>query len=151
MAKMKTKLIEIVGALVGVAFYCMFVFVIFIFGPDLLIKDYINEWLVVGILPFIIIGSHYIVAGSAIDETKRKDDEISIKSSAIGFVLWLIVAVVLFVTKAVMKYNIFSTGGYIVMLAIYLHLRRKLPESEKTKEFPIMYSFIIALAVFYIF
>lgn len=151
MSKIEMKIIEIVGGLVGVVLYIIYVFLGFVFGSDLLDMGFISEWLIIGPLLFLIIGSHYIVAGSLIDEKKRKDDEISIKSIMIGFLMWLAVAIGLFIAKSTISVTIFSAAGLIFMVLVYIYLKSKLPESEKFKGFPIMYSIIIALIVFYVF
>jgi hypothetical protein len=136
--KSKIKIEEIIGIFIGGIFYYVWAFVILIAGFGNI--KYVSDWAIAGMLPFFLIVGHYLIAGNVIEKNKKIDDEVSIKSLLAGFFLWLIVSIILSITKTETNFYVVLVGGYSIMLVIYFYLRSKIVEYEKYRNFTATYA-----------
>jgi len=136
--KSKIKVEEIIGIFIGGIFYYAWAFLILI--ADFGNIKHVSDWIIAGMLPFFLIMGHYLIARNVIEKNKKTDDEISIKSLLAGFFLWLIVTIILSLTKTETNFYVVLAGGYSIMLVIYFYLKSKIVESEKYRNFTATYA-----------
>lgn len=83
----RAELEEIIGMLVGAVFWYLWTFVIIAINFRISIPNQRITWVNVGLLVFFIISEHYILSNEIIDEEKRIEDRIGLKSNLIGYFL----------------------------------------------------------------
>jgi len=91
-------------------------------------SNQIVAWVNTGLIVFFIILGHYIVSWKVIDEKKRTEDIIGLKSNLLGFFLWLIVIIIATLLNIEMNRTAITTGGYLTILLITLitlHMNKK--------------------------
>lgn len=81
-------------------------------------------WVNIGLIVFFIILGHYIVSRKVIDEKKRTEDIIGLKSNLLGFFVWLIVIIVATLLKIELSSTAIMTGGYITILLIFIYMSK---------------------------
>jgi hypothetical protein len=87
----KLKPEEIFGLMLG----CVLSFIISMLTSSLLhFSNQIVTWVKIGLIVFLILLGHYIVSRKVIDEKKRNEDIIGLKSNLLGFFLWLIIIII---------------------------------------------------------
>ncbi|MDY0387085.1 MAG: hypothetical protein RBT65_08165 [Methanolobus sp.] len=136
--KSKIKIEEIVGVLIGGAFFYAWAFAILIAGLGNI--RYVSDWAMAGMLPFFLIMGHYLIAGNVIENNKKIDDKTGIKSILVGFFVWLLLSILFSITKTEISYYEILGGGYFLMLVIYFYLKSKITESDKYKHFTITHA-----------
>jgi hypothetical protein len=82
-------------------------------------------WANTGLIIFFIILGHYIVSRKVIDEKKRTEDIIGLKSNLLGFFLWLIVITIATLLNIEINPTAIMAGGYITILLILLYMNKK--------------------------
>jgi uncharacterized membrane-anchored protein len=82
-------------------------------------------WINIGLTVFFITLGHYIVSRKVIDEKKRIEDIIGLKSNLLGFFLWLIVIMVVTLLNIEINQTAIIAGGYITILLIYLYMEKR--------------------------
>jgi hypothetical protein len=87
-------------------------------------SNQIVVWVNIGLIVFFIILGHYIVSRKVIDEKKRTEDIIGLKSNLLGFFVWLIVIIVATLLKIELSSTAIMTGGYITILLIFIYMSK---------------------------
>lgn len=118
----KLKPEEILGLLSGIVLsYIMFILSM-LMSDVLLFSNQIVVWVNIGLVVFFLILGHYIVSRKVIDEKKRTEDIIGLKSNLLGFFLWLIVIIIATLLNIEINPTAIRTGGYLTILLITLIL-----------------------------
>jgi uncharacterized membrane-anchored protein len=81
-------------------------------------------WVNTGLIIFFIILGHYIVLRKVIDEKKRTEDIIGLKSNLLGFFLWLIVIIITTFLNIEINRTAITLGGYLTILFIFLYMNK---------------------------
>lgn len=55
---------------------------------------------------------------------EKNSDIVGMKSSLIGYILWLFIAIITFLSKITIPYSLNIAGGYIMIISIYFLMRR---------------------------
>lgn len=136
----KPRIEELVGVIVGTVCFYSWVFMLLTLKMKFFSTDFItnsiamtiadnwgqiDNWLEAGILPFFLISGHYFASGKVISEKRRINDIIGMKSSLMGFIVWLFVTITTFLLEMDMSYRVTLAGGYILIAIIYLFMKRK--------------------------
>lgn len=82
-------------------------------------------WVNTGLIVFFLILGHYIVSRKVIDEKKRTEDIIGLKSNLLGFFLWLIVITIATLLNMEINRTAIMVGGYLTILLILLCMNKK--------------------------
>ncbi|KKF98094.1 hypothetical protein [Methanosarcina mazei] len=118
----KLKPEEILGLLSGIVLsYIMFILSM-LMSDVLHFSNQIVVWVNIGLVVFFLILGHYIVSRKVIDEKKRTEDIIGLKSNLLGFFLWLIVIIIATLLNIEINPTAIRTGGYLTILLITLIL-----------------------------
>lgn len=88
-------------------------------------------WVNIGLIIFFIILGHYIVSRKVIDEKKRTEDIIGLKSNILGFFLWFIVIIIATLLNIEINQTAIIAGGYITILLIYLYMEKREVKTQK--------------------
>lgn len=142
----KPHIEEIFGVLFGTVFFYSWIFILLALKMKFFSTDFetngtvitvahnwgqVDNWLEAGILPLFLIAAHYYVAGKVIDEKKRINDMIGIKSSLMGFFIWFVVTITTFLLEIEMSYRVTLAGGYSLTVIIYWIMKRSVSKKEK--------------------
>lgn len=129
---------EIYGLLIGIVCCYSWIFMIMdlkmkFFSTDLVTNGttitiaynwgQVDNWLEAGIIPLFLIAGHYFASSKVISENKKVKEIIGMKSSLLGFFIWLIVTITTFLLEINMSYKITLAGGYITIVLIYLFMK----------------------------
>jgi hypothetical protein len=90
----------------------------------------IHSWIFAGPAIFFISLCQYLVSHSVIDEKKKTEDIISIKSNLIGFFLWLILLIFAYLLNIQINSYISQIGGFLTILLIYLYMEKKVAKQK---------------------
>jgi len=141
----KPRIEELVGVIVGTVCFYSWVFMLLALkmksfstdfitnGTVMTIADnwgQIDNWLEAGILPFFLISGHYFASGKVISEKRRINDIIGMKSSLMGFIVWLFVTITTFLLETNMSYKVTLVGGYSLIAIIYLFMKSAQTKKE---------------------
>ncbi len=126
----RAKLEEIIGILVGVVVWYFWVFVVITmsFEVNFYSQNQIITWIFMGVLVLFIITGHYIASSGVINEKKKVEDILGIKSNLIGYFLWLILMIFAYILNIEVSSNASLAGGYITIFLVYLYMRKGLTE-----------------------
>jgi hypothetical protein len=86
----------------------------------------IDQWLGAGLILFFLVFGHYLLCSKNMNRIEKNSDIIGIKSSLIGFILWLFITIITFLFNITIPYSLNIAGGYIVLIFIYLLMRKNL-------------------------
>ncbi|WP_048129647.1 hypothetical protein [Methanosarcina sp. WH1] len=143
MTSVLTKTQEVVGVLFGVVlFYSWLIFIsgikmlffsetIFVNGNEMTRAQYwgqVDQWLGAGLILFFLIFGHYLLYSKNISRIEKSRDIIGMKSTLIGFILWLLIAIITFSFRITIPYSLNIAGGYITVISIYFLMRKDLYE-----------------------
>jgi uncharacterized membrane-anchored protein len=81
-------------------------------------------WVNVGLIIFFITLGHYIVSRKVIDEKKRTEDIIGLKSNLLGFFLWLIIIIITTLLKIEINLTAIMAGGYLTILLVFIYMKK---------------------------
>jgi hypothetical protein len=141
----KPRIEELVGVIVGTVCFYSWVFMLLALKMKFFSTDFItngtvmtiadnwgqiDNWLEAGILPFFLIAGHYFASGKVISEKGRINDIIGIKSSLMGFIIWLAVTIATFLLETNMSYKVTLVGGYSLIAIIYLFMKSAQTKKE---------------------
>jgi hypothetical protein len=133
---MKNK--EIIGVLFGILLFIAWIiilnFIAFILFSD---KNIINGseitkirdmgqifyWLTAGVLPFFLVVGHYLLYSSTADSMDKINDMIAIKSTLLGFSVWLLIIAISFLLKINVSFWISTAGGYFTIVIIFVLIK----------------------------
>jgi hypothetical protein len=131
---------EIVGIIVGLVFWYLWAFVnITMTARDVsTITDSkstlqllpIHTWVFAGPIIFFLISGRYLISRGVIDDRKKMDDIISIKSSLIGFFLWLALMIFAYFLNIQVDPNASDFGGFVTILLIYLYMEKRVSKAQ---------------------
>lgn len=122
----KLKPEETLGLLLGIVLsYIMFSLSIRT-GDVLHFSNQIVIWVNTGLIVFFIVLGHYIVSRKVIDEKKRTEDIIGLKSNLLGFFLWLIVIIIATLLNIKINPTAIMAGGYLTILLIILYMKKEI-------------------------
>ena len=85
----------------------------------------IDQWLVAGLLLFFLIFGHYLLCSKNMSTIKKNRDIIGMKSTLIGFILWLFVTIITFLFKITFPYSFNIAGGYLTIISTYFLLKNR--------------------------
>ena len=141
---MKTKSITkeyLIGTAIGWFFYAIYAYIIYKAMSDVtqiayIADSQIGDWVLAG--PFISfwVSGQYLVGKNVFNEEETADSLINIKSSIIGFFVWLIVISLIYAANieiAVTSINLFNVvdisyanlfGGWMTILLVYLYMKK---------------------------
>ncbi|AKB35094.1 hypothetical protein MSSAC_0504 [Methanosarcina siciliae C2J] len=120
---------EVVGVLFGVVlFYSWLIFIsdikmlffsetMFVNGNEMTRAQYwgqVDQWLGAGLILFFLIFGHYLLYSKNMSSIEKSRDIIGMKSALIGFILWLLIAIITFLSKITIPYSLNMAGGYII-------------------------------------
>jgi hypothetical protein len=140
MTSVLNKTQEVVGVLFGVVlFYSWLMFIsdikmlffsetIVVNGNEMTRAQYlgqIDQWLGAGLILFFLIFGHYLLYGKDRSRIEKSRDIIGMKSALIGFILWLLIAIITFLSKITIPYSLNIAGGHIIIISIYFLMRKK--------------------------
>lgn len=77
-------------------------------------------WLTAGVLPFFLIVGHYLLYSNTIGGIEKTHDIMAMKSTLLGFFIWLLVTVITSLFNINISYSINIGGGYLTMLIVFL-------------------------------
>ena len=86
----------------------------------------IDQWLGTGLILFFVVFGHYLLCSKNMNRIGKNSDIIGIKSSLIGFILWLFITIITFLFNITIPYSLNIAGGYIMLIFIYLLMRKNL-------------------------
>ncbi|HII93740.1 MAG TPA: hypothetical protein HA262_16740 [Methanosarcina sp.] len=86
----------------------------------------IDQWLGAGLILFFVVFGHYLLCSKNMNRIEKNSDIIGIKSSLIGFILWLFITIITFLFNITIPYSLNIAGGYIMLIFIYLLMRKNL-------------------------
>lgn len=86
----------------------------------------IDQWLGAGLILFFVVFGHYLLCSKNMNRIGKNSDIIGIKSSLIGFILWLFITIITFLFNITIPYSLNIAGGYIMLIFIYLLMRKNL-------------------------
>lgn len=121
----KLKSEEIFGLILGIVLSFIMFRLSFKMSEVLHFSNQIVIWVNTGFIVFFIIFGHYIVSRKVIDEKKRNEDIIGLKSNLLGFFLWLIVIIIATLLNIEINPTAIRTGGYLTILLITLYMNKK--------------------------
>lgn len=129
----KAKLEEIIGLLIGLVFWYLWLFVVITmsFEINFYAQTQISIWVSIGLLILFMFIGHYIVSSGVIDEKKRIEDIVIIKSNLIGYFLWLILMIFAYLLNIEVSSNASLAGGYIAIFLIYLYMKKRVIKAER--------------------
>jgi uncharacterized membrane-anchored protein len=117
----KLKPEEIFGLMLG----CVLSFIISMLTSSLLhFSNQIVTWVKIGLIVFLILLGHYIVSRKVIDEKKRNEDIIGLKSNLLGFFLWLIIIIIATLLNIEINPIAIMAGGYLMILLIFMYMKK---------------------------
>lgn len=131
---------EVVGVLFGIVlFYSWLIFIdkikMLLFSEMIVVNSnevikvqywgQIDQWLVAGLILFFLIFGHYLLYSKNMSKIEKNRDIIGMKSSLIGFVLWLFITIITFLFNITIPYSLNIAGGYIIIISIYFLMRKK--------------------------
>jgi hypothetical protein len=117
----KLKPEEILGLILGV----ILSFIMSMLTSSVLrFSNQIVIWVNIGLIIFFIILGHYIVSRKVIDEKKRTEDIIGLKSNLLGFFLWLIVILITTLLKIEINLIAIMAGGYLTILLVFMYMKK---------------------------
>ncbi len=129
------KALDVIGVLFGlILFYSWIIFInsvkmsffserTAVNGNEITIaQDWgqIDQWLEVGLILFFLVFGHYLLCSKNMNRIGKNSDIIGIKSSLIGFILWLFITIITFLFNITTPYSLNIGGGYIMLIFIYL-------------------------------
>jgi hypothetical protein len=129
---------EVVGVLFGaVLFYSWLIFVynikmlffsktIVVNGNEMTKAQYwgqVDQWLGIGLILFFLIFGRYLLYSKDMSRIEKNHDIIGMKSALVGFILWLFIAIITFLSKITIPYSLNIAGGYIMIISIYFLMR----------------------------
>ncbi len=121
----KLKPEEILGLLSGIVLsYIMFILSM-LMSDVLHFSNQIVVWVNIGLVVFFLILGHYIVSRKVIDEKKRTEDIIGLKSNLLGFFLWFTVIIIVTLLNIEINRAAIMAGGYLTILLITLYMNKK--------------------------
>ncbi len=118
----KLKPEEIFGLMLGVV---LSIIMSMLTSRVLHFSNQIVIWVNIGLIVFFVVLGHYIVSRKVIDEKKRTEDIIGLKSNLLGFFLWLIVITIATLLNIEINPTAIMAGGYITILLIFLYMNKK--------------------------
>lgn len=142
MKKNKIAFEETIGIIIGLMLWYLWAFVNMVMSmkniATITITDRttslhflsINSWIFAGPTIFFISLCQYLISYSVIDEKKKTEDIISIKSSLIGFFLWLILLIFAYLLNIQINSYISQIGGFFTILLIYLYMEKKVTKQK---------------------
>ncbi|MDW7728317.1 MAG: hypothetical protein SCH70_14665 [Candidatus Methanoperedens sp.] len=83
----------------------------------------IFNWIKAGVLPFFLVAGHYLLYSSTADSMEKINDIIAIKSTLLGFSVWLLIVVITFLLKTNISFWISTAGGYFTMVIIFVLIK----------------------------
>jgi len=117
----KLKPEEIFGLMLG----CVLSFIMSMLTSSLLhFSNQIVTWVKIGFIVFLILLGHYIVSRKVIDEKKRNEDIIGLKSNLLGFFLWLIIIIIATLLNIEINPIAIMAGGYLMILLIFMYMKK---------------------------
>lgn len=117
----KLKPEEILGLILG----AILSFIISMLTSSVLhFSNQIVIWVNVGLIIFFITLGHYIVSRKVIDEKKRTEDIIGLKSNLLGFFLWLIIIIITTLLKIEINLTAIMAGGYLTILLVFIYMKK---------------------------
>lgn len=117
----KLKPEEIFGLMLG----CVLSFIISMLTSSLLhFSNQIVTWVKIGLIVFLILLGHYIVSRKVIDEKKRNEDIIGLKSNLLGFFLWFIIIIIATLLNIEINPIAIMAGGYLMILLIFMYMKK---------------------------
>lgn len=121
----KLKSEEIFGLILGIVLSFIMFRLSFKTSEVLNFSNQIVIWVNTGFIVFFIIFGHYIVSWKVIDEKKRNEDIIGLKSNLLGFFLWLTVIIIVTLLNIEINRAAIMAGGYLTILLITLYMNKK--------------------------
>ncbi len=129
---MKNK--EILGVLLFIVWIVILNGIAFIFlsekntinGTEITkIKDLgqIFSWLTAGMLLFFLVIGHYLLYSSTVGGMEKTSDIIAMKSTLLGFFIWLLIVVLIYLLKINIPFWISVAGGYFTILIIFFLIK----------------------------
>ncbi|WP_011306452.1 hypothetical protein [Methanosarcina barkeri] len=86
----------------------------------------VDQWLGIGLILFFLIFGHYLFYSKNMNRIEKNSDIVGMKSSLIGFILWLLIAIITFLSKITIPYSLNIAGGYIIIIFIYVIMKKNL-------------------------
>lgn len=135
------KVLDVIGVLFGlILFYSWIIFIYsvkmsffsettFVNGNEITMAPnwgQIDQWLGAGLILFFLMFGHYLLCSKNMSRIEKNSDIIGIKSSLIGFILWLFITIITFLFNITIPYSLNIGGGYIILIFIYLLMRKNL-------------------------
>ncbi|KKH07294.1 hypothetical protein DU42_03820, partial [Methanosarcina mazei] len=108
----KLKSEEIFGLILGIVLSFIMFRLSFKMSEVLHFSNQIVIWVNTGFIVFFIIFGHYIVSRKVIDEKKRNEDIIGLKSNLLGFFLWFTVIIIVTLLNIEINRAAIMAGGY---------------------------------------
>lgn len=121
----KLKSEEIFGLILGIVLSFIMFRLSFKTSEVLNFSNQIVIWVNTGFIVFFIIFGHYIVSRKVIDEKKRNEDIIGLKSNLLGFFLWFTVIIIVTLLNIEINRAAIMAGGYLTILLITLYMNKK--------------------------
>ncbi|MDW5549488.1 hypothetical protein [Methanosarcina sp.] len=121
----RAELEEIIGILVGGAFWYVLTIVLMVTIPYFKIPSQVIIWVDMGLLILFMSAGHYLVSKGVINEKSKIEDLASIKSNLIGYFLWLIFLIFAYLLNIEISSNASIIGGYIIIFLIFLYMRNR--------------------------
>jgi hypothetical protein len=90
----------------------------------------IHSWIFTGPTIFFLSLCQYLISHSVIDEKKKTEDIISIKSGLIGFFLWLMLLILAYLLSIQINPYVSQIGGFFTILLIYLYMEKKVAKQK---------------------
>ncbi|MBP2029612.1 hypothetical protein J2755_000532 [Methanohalophilus levihalophilus] len=143
----QAKILTVVGGLLGLLFYYLYIIFLmrlkahFFSKTDETISNLVvvqnwgpvDYWLDAGLIAFFVVAGIYILNNDKLPASERARTIEFIKSTLIGFLLYIPITVVAFLSNFIISTKITIAGGYIFILIIYLIFRRKVPYKNDLK------------------
>jgi hypothetical protein len=120
----KLKPEENLGLMLGVVLSLVMSISFMLMSNVLHFSNQIVFWVKIGLIIFFVILGHYIVSRDVIDEKKRTEDIIGLKSNLLGFFLWLIVIIIATLLNIEINLTAIMVGGYLIIFLIFIYIRR---------------------------
>ena len=86
----------------------------------------VDQWLGIGLILFFLIFGHYLFYSKNVNRIEKNSDIVGMKSSLIGYILWLFITIITFLFKITIPYSLNIAGGYIMIISIYFIMRKNL-------------------------
>ncbi|MEL4306104.1 hypothetical protein [Methanococcoides sp. LMO-2] len=145
--QLRAKILVFAGALLGLFFY--YVYGLFLSkikfllfsqadtgNPNLIVAQNlgpVDYWLDAGLLAFFIVTGIYILNKDNLDASEKLRDIAFMKSSLIGFILYMPVTIIAYVSGFELSYRTTLAVGYALIVIVYFIIRNRNGSSNAVK------------------